>query len=164
MRPTFLSMISTALRFWVQVDMNGPIPAHRPELGPCWLWKGRLLDGYGATSFRKRTAKAHRIAWLLKYGEWPKHYACHKCNNRQCVRWDHLFDGTASDNSWDGIRKGMLPQLTTKGNYQTKKTHCPRGHAYVPGNILRYNNKRYCRACGRVKSQIHRDRLRQQRA
>lgn len=27
-------------RFWVKVDKNGTAPAHRPELGPCWLWTG----------------------------------------------------------------------------------------------------------------------------
>jgi hypothetical protein len=25
-------------RFWEKVDKNGPVPAHRPELGPCWVW------------------------------------------------------------------------------------------------------------------------------
>src|SRR5438477_8325240 len=23
--------------FWKRVDKNGPVPAHRPELGPCWI-------------------------------------------------------------------------------------------------------------------------------
>jgi hypothetical protein len=42
-------------RFWKKVDKNGPVPAHRPELGPCWLWTGALVGrgyrvglGYGA--------------------------------------------------------------------------------------------------------------------
>ncbi|MBU6428993.1 MAG: hypothetical protein KGR26_08285, partial [Cyanobacteria bacterium REEB65] len=24
--------------FWAQVDKDGPIPSHRPDLGPCWIW------------------------------------------------------------------------------------------------------------------------------
>src|ERR1035437_916757 len=28
-----------AERFWAKVDRNGPVPAHRPELGPCWVWE-----------------------------------------------------------------------------------------------------------------------------
>ena len=33
-------------RFWSKVDKNGPIPSHRPELGPCWIWIARR-DRYG---------------------------------------------------------------------------------------------------------------------
>lgn len=25
-------------RFWSKVDKGGPVPPHRLELGPCWLW------------------------------------------------------------------------------------------------------------------------------
>lgn len=37
------------LSFWPKVDLNGPIPEHRPELGPCWVWTGHKLkkSGYG---------------------------------------------------------------------------------------------------------------------
>lgn len=39
------------IRFWKKIDRNGPIPAHCPELGPCWIWtaykdehgRGRLI-------------------------------------------------------------------------------------------------------------------------
>jgi len=35
-------------RFWAKVDKNGPVPAHRPELGPCWIWTAaRFKRGYG---------------------------------------------------------------------------------------------------------------------
>src|SRR5208282_3495744 len=27
-------------RFWAHVDKNGPVPPHRPALGPCWVWTG----------------------------------------------------------------------------------------------------------------------------
>ncbi len=27
-------------RFWAKVNKDGPIPAHMPHLGPCWLWTG----------------------------------------------------------------------------------------------------------------------------
>ena|ERR1700694_1946906 len=30
------------LRFWLKVNQNGPVPEHRPELGPCWVWTAAL--------------------------------------------------------------------------------------------------------------------------
>src|SRR5437667_12126961 len=44
--------------FWNDVDVKGP--------DDCWEWKrGRSKQGYGAVKFVGRTAKAHRLAWIL---------------------------------------------------------------------------------------------------
>jgi hypothetical protein len=32
--------LTTEQRFWAKVHKNGPVPARRPELGPCWVWTG----------------------------------------------------------------------------------------------------------------------------
>lgn len=32
-------------RFWSLVDRDGPIPEYRPDLGPCWIWRGASHDG-----------------------------------------------------------------------------------------------------------------------
>jgi hypothetical protein len=38
--------------FWFKVNKEGPVPAHRPELGPCWLWTGaHHKDGRGLFSY-----------------------------------------------------------------------------------------------------------------
>lgn len=38
-------------RFWSKVDRNGPVPEHRPDLGPCWLWTAYVdAHGYGVFS------------------------------------------------------------------------------------------------------------------
>src|SRR5258708_38793327 len=68
-----------AERFWPKVNKEGPVPAHRPELGPCWVWQAALNNkGYGMFSRApvpgKRTAPlvlAHRWAYEQMTGPVP---------------------------------------------------------------------------------------------
>lgn len=93
-------------RFWAKVDKNGPIPVHRPELGPCWLWSaGMNDDGYGRI-WVGRHLGAHRVAWLIAHGALPIKQVLHHCDRPACVRIDHLFLGTHLDNMQDKMRKG----------------------------------------------------------
>ena len=104
-----------AERFWEKVSRDGPVPAHRPELGPCWIWTAGInvrRGGYGMFALRKGVIRrAHRIAWQLERGEVPDGvWVLHHCDNPPCVRPDHLFLGTPKDNSGDKDAKG-------RGNY-----------------------------------------------
>lgn len=51
--------------------------------------------------------------------------------------------GTRSDNHQDTVAHGR--------NFQAKKTHCPKGHAYTEANTRRYAQRRFCRACDRAR-------------
>lgn len=102
-------------RFWPKVDKAGPIPPHRPELGPCWVWMASVFEdrnGYGKfqAGEGRATAEAvyaHRYAWELTWGTVPDGlWVLHHCDNPPCVRLDHLFLGTAADNVADMMAKG----------------------------------------------------------
>jgi HNH endonuclease len=95
-------------RFWEKVNKSGPTPEHCPELGPCWLWTGcKNRKGYGRISTRTDHSEiAHRVAWLLAHGRWPDPCALHRCDNPACVRLEHLFEGTLTDNNVDMGLKG----------------------------------------------------------
>ena len=98
-------------RFWAKVDKNGPIPEHRPELGPCWVWTGSANKlGYGSLRFPYGLVKAHRMSYGIHKGPLPDGlFACHECDYPPCVNPDHLFAGTALDNSRDCLAKQRLP-------------------------------------------------------
>lgn len=96
-------------RFWAKVDTSGPVPAHRPELGPCHIWIGnRTVDGRGKIKIDGVSHGAHRVAFFLGHGRWPDPCALHECDGGAigCVRLDHLFEGTFADNTADMFAKG----------------------------------------------------------
>jgi hypothetical protein len=99
-------------KFWSRVDKNGPIPAHCPELGRCWVWTRAkaVSNGYGifGPAF-KRVYRAHRFAWVVTHGEiTPGLYVLHACDNPPCVRPTHLSLGTQRDNMRDCANKGRV--------------------------------------------------------
>ncbi len=81
-------------RFWAR--------AYRTE--GCWEWRGHRNGsfGYGRVTINGRRELAHRWAWLLVNGPIPEGlWVLHHCDNPQCVRPDHLYLGTATDNAHD---------------------------------------------------------------
>ena len=89
-------------RFWMKVDKNGPVPEHRPDLGPCWLWIAGINRGTGYGMFAIRHGQmmdAHRFSYTLAHGSIPeKHDVHHACHRRSCVRPGHLAATTRSEN------------------------------------------------------------------
>lgn len=78
----------------------------------CWVWTAATVNKaklYGVFYAARRNWLAHRVAWLLANGEIPDGlYVCHHCDNPRCVRPDHLFLGTCSDNMRDASGKGRM--------------------------------------------------------
>lgn len=79
--------------------------------GGCWIWIASFdrKSGYGQIQRGKRgqgLAKAHRVSFEIHCGLVPKGMmVCHRCDNKKCVNPDHLFLGTAKDNTTDMISK-----------------------------------------------------------
>lgn len=76
----------------------------------CWEWTGALdKDGYGVFSYAGKTYRAPKIALELDGRPVPEGlYACHHCDNQPCVRPDHLYPGTPTQNMEDAKSRGRL--------------------------------------------------------
>jgi hypothetical protein len=76
----------------------------------CWVWTGGCFaSGYGSINAGSGSVYTHRLAWELANGPIPDGLmVCHHCDNRRCCRPEHLFLGTAADNSQDAKDKGQL--------------------------------------------------------
>jgi hypothetical protein len=137
---------------------------HRIIKGECWLTDLMPLDsGYVHLYFEGRYYRVHRISAAYYHNldledktKLPLHKS--ECPNKGCWNPEHLYIGSNSDNMQDAIKEGKK----TLGDYQSSKTHCPRGHEYTRENTRIGNNGgRYCRACTRERSQERRNKGKQ---
>ncbi len=137
-------------RFWAKVDKDGPVPSHRPELGPCWVWTAYCLPGgYGQFGVSSgHMVLAHRWIWEQENGPIPEGWELdHLCRTRNCVRVSHL----------ELVKHVVNCRRGTAGDLQRAKTHCPQGHPYDATNTYAYKGGRYgvnrmCRECNRIRS------------
>jgi len=84
-------------RFWKRVSRSAG----------CWLWTGASDGRYGQAHVNKKPVKAHRLSWILSFGDIPSGLlVLHRCDNPPCVNPAHLFLGTSQDNSDDKHAKG----------------------------------------------------------
>jgi hypothetical protein len=121
----------------------------------CWEWQATIQkNGYGHFMRSKRKPiMAHRMAYELAYGSIPEGlHVLHRCDNRRCVRPDHLWVGTHSDNMRDMHAKG-------RGRTGPKRRErCGKGHApnwYINPNT----GRRCCRSCQAVFQRARRERM-----
>lgn len=140
---------ATADRFWSRV---------RKTEG-CWEWQGcrHHRSGYGHIRVAERLLQTHRLAFEIAFGPIPDGvYVCHKCDVPFCVRPDHLFLGTQTENMADMVAKGR--GYNPIAERQRARTHCPAGHAYDDANTyVTRKGKRSCRACNTARMRATRN-------
>lgn len=114
---------------------------------PCWEWTAAKSDnGYGITSVKRRTERAHRVmfAWLIH--PIPRGLGRnvpqidHLCQNVICANPVHLDLKLPRDNN-------MISNSFTALN--ARKTHCVNGHEFTPSNTykIKRDDRRICRTC-----------------
>lgn len=140
-------------RFWSKVD--------KAPYEQCWEWKAATnpQSGYGVIRVGSkimgtaRTETAHRVSWLLAHWLIPRDkHVLHKCDNRRCVRPDHLYLGTHQDNMGDVAARGRHNNAYTIN----PPTHCKRGHEFNAANTAKDSNgNRRCRACGAMWTRVY---------
>lgn len=109
----------------------------------CWEWgRARTDKGYGSIRILGRLYRAHRLAWEVTHGPVPNGLlVCHRCDNPRCVRPDHLFLGTAAENTADMLRKGRGRQPAPRRGEQHHNAGLTEGRvreirrAYARGGI-----------------------------
>lgn len=118
-------------RFWEKVE----------KTEACWNWTGALYGlGYGHYRDGSKKYRAHRYVYEKVFGAIPDGaWVLHHCDNPSCVNPEHLYLGDQFDNARDRDGRGR--------NASSRKTKCPKGHEYTPGNTYVYGSQRQCRIC-----------------
>jgi hypothetical protein len=94
---------SNAADFWKHVEVG--------SVKKCWHWSLSLNEsGYGRVTYRRRSWKAHQLAWVLTFGSRRGFFVLHKCDNPRCCNPHHLFLGTNKTNMQDSALKGRHPR------------------------------------------------------
>ena len=95
-------------------NSRGPIPMNErlwPKItktDSCWIAKP-AANGYPYIwcEKEKRRLKMARVVWILTNGPIPDGMMIlHNCHNTLCVKPEHLYMGTRSDNTNDAVRIG----------------------------------------------------------
>lgn len=114
----------------------------------CWIWMGKLRNGYGRLYLDHARYTAHRFAYEAFRGKIPQGLTLdHICRVTCCVNPWHLEPVEHAEN----VRRGLSPSIFRQTIIAEKKarTHCPQGHPYSPENTRIYYGCRYCVSCHR---------------
>ena len=97
------------------------IRIHKNDNG-CWDWTGaKFSSGYGQVRWGGKILRTNRVSYEMFMGKIPRGmHVCHKCDRPICVNPEHLFIGTAKDNTQDSIKKGRANREKGVDRYNAK--------------------------------------------
>ena len=138
-------------QFAAYVDKGGPIPAGRPDLGPCWIWTRNLSSGGRGYISLSTGAEAPAYRWAYEHFVGPIPAGLepdHLCRNRACVNYEsHLELVTHRVNTL----RGESPPARF-----ARRTACSKSHEFTPENtFVRADGSRGCRTCDRERSRLN---------
>lgn len=94
-------------RFWKHVNKSDD----------CWVCDLAPSHTYARLFIAGRRMLAHVVSWIAHNGQIPEgKKVCHSCDNTKCVRPDHLFLGTNSENMRDMVSKGRNKPMSGEKN------------------------------------------------
>lgn len=85
------------------------------RIGDCWVWQGALRTGGYPSNSEHRKALAHKLGRPVRAG----FDACHTCDNRACVRPEHLYEGTRRQNMADCTDRGRHNKPTGSSHWSS---------------------------------------------
>ncbi len=105
----------------------------------CWIWTGSTCGGYGKISVFGKMRLVHRIAYGGLVGPIADGlHIDHLCGNTRCCNPRHLQPVTPKQN----VLRSRCPSALL-----ARRTHCPKGHPLVGGNLVPSKLKQGKRAC-----------------
>lgn len=124
--------------------------------GQCLIWLGsRGKNGYANTRFAGTTRYVTRVILAAREGRSVtelrrNEYTLHSCDrgHEGCVTPEHIRLGTPLENSRETVERNR--------HSESRKTHCPRGHALAEGNLVLgiLPRQRKCLICNRARARM----------
>lgn len=116
----------------------------------CWHWRGGHFKKTGYAIFnvkctdgKWRPTVAHRVSYLIRWGQLPFADTDHDCRDHGCVNPAHL---EATSRRINFLRGGHMTAISVAMN------RCDKGHEFTDENTyVRKSGKRECRACMRTR-------------
>ncbi len=89
----------------------------------CRVWIGSKNGGYGNMRIVGGVERTHRLMWKCHHGDIPESLeVCHRCDQPDCLRIDHLFLGTHKQNMLDAQEKERMGGPVGEAHYSCKLT------------------------------------------